>query len=332
MNASACWKLLLFFSIGCLCTESLRAQWPTDFQNVGQSYLEISGKIYDRPGDDLGVPVITNSIDGSTLLTSGDITDLNGGAGAEARFGATGPRCRNWEIRTFVGNWDNDFFFDQPNLTSPLIPPLDTLGVDTMGMTFSPDQIDLNYESEIYSVEFNFRKPWTNGITLIAGPRFIRLNEELMFTTDSIIDIRPLPGEFEFDTENRFETANNLIGAQVGALMNFPISRDLYLNGFIRTGVYGNFMRLDVDADTSLTDPTFQRFERSTSSFVAEVGGKLFVDLLPGCLSGFTGYEATWMDAVALAPVQAQTLEPTGINTRNTPFFHAITFGLQYRR
>ena len=325
MNASACSKILVLICIGLLCTES-SAQWPTDFQNLGQSYLELSGKIYDRPGDDLELPVIVNGITGDTILSSGDITDLNGGAGAEARFGSTGRRGNNWGIRTFVGNWDNEFFFDQANQQSPLVPP-----IDDMGTLFSPDEIDITYDSEIYSVEFNIRRPWTNGITLIAGPRFIRLNEQLLFSTDSMIDNPPF-GLIEFDSENSIETTNNLVGAQIGALMNFPISRDIYLNGFIRTGVYGNFMRLDAISDTSLTDESFQRIERSTSAFVAEIGGKLFVDLLPGHLSGFTGYEATWLDAVALAPAQALTLEPTGINSRNTPFFHALTFGLQYRR
>lgn len=326
MNASACSKILVLICIGLLCTTESNAQWPTDFQNLGQSYLEISGKIYDRPGDDLGLPLIVNGITGDSLLTSGDVTDLNGGGGAEARFGSTGRRGRNWGIRTFIGTWDSEFLFDQPNLQSPLIPP-----VDDMGTLFSPDVIDLNYDSEIYSFEFNFRRPLTSGITLIGGPRFIRLNELLTFTTDSVIDIAPL-GLVDFESENSIETTNNLVGAQIGALMNLPISRDIYFNGFIRTGVYGNFMRLDTSAETSLTDVTTQRIEESTSAFVAEVGGKLFVDFVPGSLSGFTGYEATWLDAVALAPVQALTTEPTSINTRNTPFFHALTFGIQYRR
>lgn len=326
MNA-LCSRLLMIICIGLLCTQSLRGQWPTDFQNVGQSYFELSGKAYDRPGDDFQSPVIVDGITGGTLLSSDDITDLNGGGGAEARFGSTGPRCRKWGVRTFIATWDNTFFFNQPNMQSPLIPP-----IDDMGTIFSPDQIDVSYDSEIFSIEFNLRQPCTHGITLIGGPRFIRLHEELVVTTDSLIDTAPFPGPFELDTENEFETSNNMIGMQIGALLGVPISRDIYLNGFIRTGVYANFMELDVFADTTLTDASFQQFDRSTSSFVAEVGGKLFYDLIPGCLAGFAGYEATWIDQVALAPAQAQTLQPNQIFSRNTPFFHAVTFGCQFRR
>ena len=327
MNASASSKLLLVICIGLLCTESLRAQWPTDFQNVGQSYLELSGKIFDRPGDEFEQPIIFDGITESIILSSGDVTDLNGGGGAEARFGSTGPRCQKWEVRTFMATWDNFYFFDQENMQSPLIPP-----INDMGTIFSPDEIEVGYDSEIFSVEFSIRRPWTNGITFICGPRYMRLNEELIFTTHSLIDTAPFPGPFILDTENEFETTNNLLGMQIGALFNFPVSRDIYLNGFIRTGAYANWMELNVFADTTLSDPIFQEFDRSTSSFVAEVGGKLFYDLIPGCLAGFAGYEATWIDQVALAPAQATTLEPDGIYSRTTPFFHAILFGLQFRR
>ena len=71
---------------------------------------------------------------------------------------------------------------------------------------------------------------------------------------------------------------------------------------------------------------------RNVGSFVGEVGGKVYFDAIPGSLSFFLGYEATWIDNVALAPVQAQTLTPTEIITGVTPFFHAVTFGAQYRR
>ena len=49
---------------------------------------------------------------------------------------------------------------------------------------------------------------------------------------------------------------------------------------------------------------------------------------LPNCISGYVGYEATWIDGIALAPANV-TLVGGAIDTNNTSFFEAVTFGMQ---
>ena len=293
--------------------------WPRDFQNIGDNYLEVGPKLYDRPGDDFGFGVLIDSDTEAVLLDSGDISDLGGGSGAEVRFGWTGHNNQKWEVRTFLANWDSEFAFDQPGLTSPLSPDLD------------PGAIDLAYDSQIYSIEINAHRPITPGLTLLAGPRFISFNEEIRFTTETTVPIPPLL-DAEVLSENTIETRNPLLGAQVGALINYQISRDIYAQGFVRAGGYVNFTELRTTADTNLTDETITLLRRNSSSFVGEVGGKIYVDMIPGLFSGFVGYEATWIDSVALAPAQALNPTPDAIFSRVTPFFHALTFGVQFRR
>ncbi|MEM9413684.1 MAG: hypothetical protein AAGA30_21430, partial [Planctomycetota bacterium] len=285
----------------------------------GDTFFELSGKVYERPGDDFGFPIIVDTTTMGSLLDSGDLTSIGGGGGAELRFGSTGPRGENWEIRSFLANWSDVYGFEQDNLSSPLSPDLD------------PGEIDLTYDSQIFSLEFNFRKPVAPGIQFITGPRIISLTEQIEFTTETIIPNPPFP-DSQVNSENNLEVDNTLLGGQIGALINYPISRDIYVHGFIRAGGYANFMDLLAEGDTSLTDPTSISLNRTDAAFVGETGGKIYYDVIPGIMAGFVGYEATWIDNVALAPTNATTLTPTEIVSGVTPFYHAITFGVNWRR
>ena len=69
---------------------------------------------------------------------------------------------------------------------------------------------------------------------------------------------------------------------------------------------------------------------RTVGTFLGEVGGRVHFDIVPGNVSVFAGYEATWLDQVGLAP--AQFLAGLGsVTVSNTPFIHGIVFGGQVR-
>ena len=111
------------------------------------------------------------------------------------------------------------------------------------------------------------------------------------------------------------------------------MSRDIFIESFIRAGGFANFIELTTFSDSTLSDPTNAVFRRDQSAFIGEVGGKVYWDLIPGLMSVFGGYEATWLDDVAVAPAQAAGgLLPTEIIAGDTPFYHAATFGLRFRR
>ena len=108
----------------------------------------------------------------------------------------------------------------------------------------------------------------------------------------------------------------------------------IYTTGFIRTGGYYNptevtstlnsfsdGLLFDSEPDTTIT--------KSTGSFLAEVGGRVYVDLYHNLVSSYVGYEATWIDGIALAPTAFLNDGTAGVDTANTLFFHAITFGLR---
>ena len=104
--------------------------------------------------------------------------------------------------------------------------------------------------------------------------------------------------------------------------------------GFIRTGGYYNPTKVRTSNQAGLVGIPPEELLRteatkSTGSFLAEVGGKLYLDFAPNC-SLFAGYEATWIDGVALAPPSFLTPETGEVETANTLFMHAVTFGMRF--
>ena len=293
--------------------------WPVNFADDSEFYSEISTKFLDRPGTSSGLPLVADDTTNQTLFSSDQISDLGGAAGAEVRFGKRGRYGRNWQIRTSLVNWNDEAEIVGANLSSPLAPG------------FSPDQINTNYESRLFSLELSFRRSVRPGLTLFAGPRYVSLKEDLVFQSDTFFP--PPGGPFDLDTLNTLETRNNMYGIQVGGELALPIARQLFFNGVIRAGGYGNPTRFRSSSSTTLLpDPVETEFSNTTGSFIGEVGARFVADLIPGCVSSHIGYEATWIDGVALAPSQFSTNETGQIVDGVTPFFHGITFGLGFRR
>ena len=314
--------LLSLFTIAVFasaCVQSALAQWPTDFVDDSDFYVELGAKFLNRPGDDLGLPLLSDSVTNEVFISSGEITDLGTNAGAEVRFGKRGRHGRRWEIRTTVANWDAQNSVAGANLTSPLTPG------------FSPDSVETDYDSRLFSVELSFKRSVRPGVVLFAGPRFISLREDFEFTSESFVPAPPF-GLFEVDTFNSIETRNNLYGFQVGGEFNLPVSRSFYINSFIRAGGFSNPTRFRSVASTTVAAEVQNELTKNTGSFVGEVGGRVLFDIVPGCVSTHIGYEATWLDGIALAPTQFNTNTTGEVVTANTPFFQGITFGIGFRR
>lgn len=311
-------SLMAFGCVALSICGSANGQWPGDHSARSGYYMELNGKAYQRPGDDLGIGLVFDSVTLQTLMNTGDVTGIGGGSGAEVKFGNSG-RGRDWEIRTNIGTWSNSMTVDSPSgnqVTSPLITGID------------PDQVGFDYDSDLFSIELNMRRCVRPGVTLFAGPRFVSLVEDFDFRTQT--EVATPFGPFDLTSSNQFRARNSLIGGQIGAEILMPLNRALYAEAFIRAGGFYNPTEVRTLATTSITTPVETRRSKSTGSFVGEVGGKLHYQLIPNTCTTFVGYEATWIDGVALAPVQAITVGNTGVITSNTPFFHAVLFGINF--
>ena len=298
------------------------AQWPSVATKDPRWTVEFGGRAYQRPGDELGLPLITDGITMESLFDSGQASELGTTVGAEIKFDFVTQRGREIEIRTIIADWQQDFLIEGANLRSPFFT---TPGSE-------PTSVDYSYGSDFFSIEVMGRRAVSPGITFMFGPRIVSTKDQVQFSGSLLVD----PGDgslpVNFTSTQITEATNILIGLQAGFEFNLPVSNSIYLNGFIRTGGYTNPTEVTTTTfDNVSTVMPVTRQLKSTGSFLGEVGGRIYGDIVPNCCSAYFGYEATWIDGIALAP--AQLLMPTGttgVETANTPFFQAVTFGLNF--
>ena len=326
-------KLAVFTSLFALivttgiCPSWSMAQSPWQQPTSNKISLEIAGKIFDRPGDDSSAPVIFDSLTNATLLDQEQATDFNGSAGIEVKANVPGFFGQGFEFRSIITTWEQERFITSNNLASPFFPD----PADPTTLFIPPQSVNYEIESDFYSFELMRKRAIRPGLTVSAGPRFISTSDEISITattntTAPVIGVPITATQF-----NDFEAKNSLIGLQLGLELNRPIAQSLYFTVFGRAGGYYNSTRFDTSTSSmdtlgiTNTPLTQTRQSRSTESFVAEAGGRLNFEIVPNSFSTFVGYEATVIDGIALASANVANIPP--IDTNNTTFFHAITFG-----
>jgi hypothetical protein len=296
------------------------AQSPMSVAKDSRWTVEFGAKAYDRPGDDLALPLITDEITLAPLFDSTQASDLGNTVGAEVKFSFVTPRGKELEIRSILASWDEAYQFEGDNLQSPFFPSPE----------LRPTTVNYDYESDYFSIEVMKRRDISRGITLMFGPRFVSTRDRVKL--GGSISVNPGDGTtVDFTQTQTTEATNALIGLQTGLEFDVPMNRYIHFNSFIRAGGYMNPTEVTTSvSDTVSTISTQTSQTKSTCSFLGEVGGRLYVDIVPNCVSSYVGYEATWIDGMALAPAQLLTTGSTGVETGNTPFFHAIAFGLNF--
>lgn len=314
----------VWYSLACLLVLALgaaeaQAQWPyatTPQQN--EWWVEVGGRVYDRLGSDLGLPLIISSVTNETYLDSDKATDLNAAAGPDIRFGRRGAFGREWEFVTNMARWREDVELQEANMFSPLFP------------LFEPDFIRMEYNSTFYNLELNARNSILPGVTLLAGPRYMNLQEQMQFNTETLF----VDNGFAFllQTEIASHTRNSMIGGQVGLELNQPIARDIYLQGFIKVAGMGNQTRLiETSFDNFSNVRSSNELTKATGTFIGQTGGRVYFEMVPRRVASWVGYEATWIDGVTIAPPQMLNTDVNApVVTANTIFWHAITFGVKF--
>ena len=289
--------------------------------------VEIGAKIFDRPGDDSVTPVISDSLTNTTLLNQEQATDFGSDFGVEVKINLPGRFDQGLEIRSIITTWDQERTIFGNNLASPFFPDPQNPAIPFV----APQAVTFDIESEFYSFELMRKRVVRPGLTLSLGPRFISTTDEINITANTNTTDAATGTPVTATQFNDFEAKNSLVGLQVGVEINRPVAQSLYFTAFGRAGGYYNATRFDTDTsivDTlgAITTPdVVTRQTRSTESFVAEAGGRLNFEIIPNSFSTFVGYEATVIDGIALSSANVANFVP--IDTNNTVFFHAITFG-----
>lgn len=295
-------------------TTQAQAQWPqtTSPSNCG-FWAEANGAVYDRPGTDLGLTLIFDSVTLAPLYTSDNITDLNTTVGMDLRFGNNCGWFGPWEFGSSLASWETFSSVQGANLESPFFPG------------FSPDRVDFYNDSQFYDLEFNLRRPFAPGFTFLYGIRYLNLSDQLQYLSETDF------GAIDFFTNDVIETKNSAIGGQVGLEFNMPLAQTIYAQGFVKTAGLGNATKVDRISSTTLDAETSSRSTKNTGTFVGQAGGRLYFELVPRHMHTYAGYEATWIDGIAVGAPQFLSTATDTVVTSNTIFWHAITFGLRYQ-
>ena len=272
--------------VGCGCGNCGPCVPPPDL------YFTVEGFSLWRDNETNRQDIVTSG--GATALNTGDF-NFDWESGPRITLGYRPTKIDAWEITYFgLNSWD-----DKHSLTGTgsLSLPGD-LGT-AAGLNFSgADSLNVTYSSEIHSAEFNYI--WhecgcqCETLSFLAGVRYFHLDEEL--NIDSTVTG---VGSSFYDTR----TDNDLYGLQIGLRWK----RCCHKFGFEAVGKAGAFGDSIVDRQVvSNDDDTPIRsvdFGQGHFAFVGELGltaSYHFCD----CLEAMVGYNAIFVDGVALAPDQ----------------------------
>ncbi len=171
-------------------------------------------------------------------------------------------------------------------------------------------QFDLEYDSEFYSGEINYRRMFeVDGadyrFNLLAGIRAVRLEEDLnFFSIDD--DVAGVPVAANGFGRYDVETRNSLIGVQLGVETEIPLVEDLVdFDLYAVGGAFAN--RADGRNEFADIDATPVTFRQSRSEWddagLIEGAAHLTVRLFRG-IELKMGYRAIYLINVATAPDQ----------------------------
>ena len=175
------------------------------------------------------------------------------------------------------------------------------------------ETVNFNYVSRLHSTEINLRHPLWERLSVLMGFRYLELHEELNGNID---------GDPTFDVN----VNNHLYGGQIGLNVAFVNCCNYSIEGAIKAGVYGNASNL------GMTTPTFVGgLPTKHTAATGEIGLTAIFQVTCN-LSARLGYQAMWIDGVAIASDQVEF-----VNTANakpymggTLFYHGATAGLEY--
>lgn len=285
--------------------------WQTGSLNENKMSIEVGAKVFDRPGIDSQSPIVFDSVTNQTLISAEQASDFGSTFGVEIKLNFPDMWDNQLELRTVLADWDEDLQATGPALASSFFPD----------PANPPQTFNMNLQSDFYSIELMRKRSVRPGLTIFGGPRFVSTGDVL--STEGILPI----GMATVTANNAWEASNAMTGLQGGFEVCRPIAQAVYVSGFFRGGGYHNSTKVTSSSSVS-TSPFVTNTSRrkSAQSFIGELGGKLHFEIIPNSLASFIGYEATWIDGIALSSANVSNFG--SIDTGNTVFFQAVTFGL----
>ena len=255
------------------------------------------------------VPLVVDSGTGNTLLAANDL-DLGYRAGLRLSVARQISRHNDIEFEFFS--------IEQLGASATVAAP----GAQLLmyGATFGSAPLGLEYDTDLRNFEVNWCHYWGSGrIKTLIGFRGMELGEHL-----TVNDLVSPPGLFLGDVNNQ------LIGGQIGIEGALWQSRRCEIEGGLKCGVYRNSAEFDAAFPQAGPGAAFQAAEDHTA-----FSGELWLGVnydLTDWLALRLGYQAMWVEGVAILPEQLDDLAVPILgdpDVSGSPFYHGATFGLQ---
>jgi hypothetical protein len=304
-------------------------------------------------------------------LTNRD-ADVDWQGGFEVTFG----RCLTENLRWEVGYW----WLNQLQSSALVLDPTASLitTIDLGSLDIGPDAATTFFDAssghllcrknDMQNIELNlyYRPCWSGGcgdvaygpnggygdgcssnpwhVELLAGVRYFRFEEFLEFGgVEGSANFGDLGGRWEAYIESEVE--NHLIGAQIGALIDYHLCRSWTLYARPKIGLYGNHMNhefnvrrgdnLEVGQNTVTGDWYPVASTKNDISFLAEIDLGVRWDF--SCnWSAFAAYRAIAVSGIALSDNQipyalADIPGARNIDSNASLIAHGVVAGLQFQ-
>jgi hypothetical protein len=260
-------------------------------------YFELSGLVMTRTKS-RSLPLFSSAAaPGSGDILRSDFFDPGWQPGLEARGGF---KIGMWGLEAAgfaIGNFPSASHF--PNAAGVGSGFIETTPRTPYGLGGGTARLDSHYDSAIRGGEVNGTWDPMRGVTVLAGARYIELNEHLDMVGSTIAT----GTVFETDL---WSAKNRMWGGQIGARVDFlkafgnPAGPWIF-EGNIRGGVFNN----NIDSFVSRTGITLFGGTFDQTAYAVQ-GGLSGGYRLSEHVSLLVGYDALWLNGVALAPSQVQ--------------------------
>jgi hypothetical protein len=251
-----------------------------------------------------------------------------------------------------IGDWDATRAIGPDN-------PLDWLVMRAPGgffqtQDFTYQSMTWDYTTKLYNAELNLQKKCSNGITVLAGFRWLQLHENLQGTIPPPDRIQPTWKNYPnadlayvawFENQPgtpapayppfwNTSTMNNLYGLQTGMAGKVFKCCHFSLNGLIKAGGYWN--HASESTGVSIAKVVYgSGASTDHAAFVGEIGLQCKY-IVTNRIALKLGYEALGVTGVTLAPGQIQdtyctrtSVQALDANANTNVLFHGVAVGLE---
>lgn len=216
-----------------------------------------------------------------------------------------------------------------PNTTPVFVAP----GGFVQTTDSSSQYMEWMYATRLYNAELNVRWDLCPRVTMLAGFRWVGLREELQGNVLPLTTNRT--GPF-WDTK----TTSNLYGLQLGEEWKIYNRGPFSIDGQVKAGVFDNVAEETTGVSIFRT-VYWEGASTNQAAFLGEIGLRCKYQVTERLMLK-AGYEAMWLQGVALAPGQIPrtrsyatsrtdvSVWALGIDSSAGVFYHGATVGLEY--